>query len=44
LSNYALNRKKNTAIEKWFAKAKGDVFIYVVDEYKECDVMKMNGN
>ena len=44
LSNYTLNRKKNTAIEKWFAKAKEDVFIYVVDEYKECNVMKMNEN
>ena len=44
LSNYTLNRKRNTAIEKWFAKAKEDVFIYVVDEYKDCNVMKMNGN
>lgn len=42
LSNYTLNRKKNTAIEKWFAKAKNDVFIYIVDEYKECNVMKTN--
>ncbi len=44
LSTYTMNKKKNTAIEKWFAKAKEDVFIYVVDEYKECNVMKMNGN
>ena len=44
LSNYTLNKKKNTAIEKWFAKAKDDVFIYVVDEYKECNVMKTNTN
>jgi peptidyl-prolyl cis-trans isomerase SurA len=40
LSNYTLNRKRNTAIEKWFAKAKDDVFIYIVDEYQECNVLK----
>ncbi len=44
LSSYTLNKKKNTAIEKWFTKAKDDVFIYVVDEYKECNVMKTNTN
>jgi peptidyl-prolyl cis-trans isomerase SurA len=44
LSTYTLNRKKNNAIEKWFAKAKDDVFIYIVDEYKECNVMKTNSN
>jgi peptidyl-prolyl cis-trans isomerase SurA len=44
LSSYTLNKKKNTAIEKWFAKAKDDVFIYIVDEYKECNVMKSNTN
>ena len=44
LSSYTLNKKKNSAIEKWFAKAKNDVFIYVVDEYKECNVMKTNTN
>lgn len=42
MSNYALNRKRNTAIEKWFATAKNDVFIYIVDEYKECNIMKTN--
>lgn len=42
MSTYALNRKRNTAIEKWFATAKNDVFIYVIDEYKACNVMKMN--
>ncbi len=42
MSTYALNRKRNTAIEKWFATAKNDVFIYIVDEYKECNVMKTN--
>jgi peptidyl-prolyl cis-trans isomerase SurA len=44
LSSYTLNKKKNSAIEKWFAKAKDDVFIYIVDEYKECNVMKTNTN
>jgi peptidyl-prolyl cis-trans isomerase SurA len=42
MSTYALNRKRNNAIEKWFATAKNDVFIYVVDEYKACNVMKIN--
>ncbi|MFD1820507.1 periplasmic chaperone for outer membrane proteins SurA [Pseudarcicella hirudinis] len=36
----ALNRKRNFAIEKWFMKAKGDVFIYITDEYKDCKVLK----
>ena len=42
MSSYALNRKRNNAIEKWFATAKNDVFIYVIDEYKACNVMKLN--
>ncbi|MEA5140663.1 peptidylprolyl isomerase [Arcicella rigui] len=42
LSSYALNRKRNNAIEKWFTTAKNDVFIYVIDEYKACNVMKIN--
>lgn len=43
MSTYALNKKRNTAIEEWFAKAKNDIFIYVVDEYKDCNVLKSNG-
>lgn len=42
LSNYALNKKKNKAIEQWFEKAKKDVFISIDDEYKDCNVLKSN--
>jgi peptidyl-prolyl cis-trans isomerase SurA len=35
----ALSRKKNDAIEEWFMKAKDDVFIYIDDEYKGCNVL-----
>jgi peptidyl-prolyl cis-trans isomerase SurA len=35
----ALSRKKNDAIEEWFMKAKEDVFIYIDDEYKGCNVL-----
>jgi peptidyl-prolyl cis-trans isomerase SurA len=35
----ALTRKKNDAIEQWFLKAKEDVFIFIDDEYKGCNVL-----
>jgi peptidyl-prolyl cis-trans isomerase SurA len=34
-----LTRKKNDAIEKWFLKAKEDVFIYIDDEFKSCNTL-----
>jgi peptidyl-prolyl cis-trans isomerase SurA len=43
MSNYALNRKQNNAIEKWFEKAKKDVFIFVSEEYQGCNVLKGSG-
>jgi peptidyl-prolyl cis-trans isomerase SurA len=39
IANIALTRKKNDAIEEWFLKAKEDVFIYIDDEYKGCNVL-----
>ncbi len=39
ISNIALTRKKNDAIEKWFLKAKEDVFIYIDDEFKSCNTL-----
>jgi peptidyl-prolyl cis-trans isomerase SurA len=39
ISNIALTRKKNDAIEKWFLKAKEDVFIYIDDEFKRCNTL-----
>jgi peptidyl-prolyl cis-trans isomerase SurA len=38
IANIALTRKKNDAIEEWFLKAKDDVFIFIDDEYKGCNV------
>jgi peptidyl-prolyl cis-trans isomerase SurA len=39
IANIALTRKKNDAIEEWFLKAKEDVFIFIDDEYKGCNVL-----
>lgn len=36
----ALSRKRNNAIDEWFLKAKDDVFIYIDEEYKDCDILK----
>lgn len=40
LSQITLTRKKNNAIEKWFMKAKDDVFIFIEDEYKDCRILQ----
>jgi peptidyl-prolyl cis-trans isomerase SurA len=40
LSQITLSRKKNNAIEKWFMKAKDDVFIFIDDEYKDCRILE----
>jgi peptidyl-prolyl cis-trans isomerase SurA len=34
-----LAQKKDNALEKWFAKAKGDVFIDIDPEYKTCRII-----
>ncbi|MFA9199239.1 MAG: peptidylprolyl isomerase, partial [Aquirufa sp.] len=40
LSQITLSRKKNNAIEKWFMKAKDDVFIFIDEEYKDCRILE----
>jgi peptidyl-prolyl cis-trans isomerase SurA len=39
IAGIALTQKKNDVIEKWFVKAKDDVFIFIDDEYKDCKVL-----
>lgn len=39
LAQITLTRKKNNAIEKWFLKAKEDVFIFIDEEYKDCRIL-----
>jgi len=43
LAQITLSRKKNNAIEKWFMKAKDDVFIFIDDEYKDCRILSSEG-
>lgn len=40
LQSYALGRKRNSAVEKWFAKSKGEVFIQVDPEYRDCPAVQ----
>ena len=37
--NAALQEKQNEALNNWFEKTKGQVFIDVVEEYQECDIL-----
>ncbi len=39
ISNIVLSNKRNTALEKWFMKAQGDVFIRVEPEFSTCKVL-----
>ena len=43
LAQITLSRKKNNAIEKWFMKAKNDVFIFIDEEYKDCRILSSEG-
>jgi peptidyl-prolyl cis-trans isomerase SurA len=43
LAQITLSRKKNNAIEKWFMKAKDDVFIFIDEEYKDCRILSSEG-
>lgn len=43
LAQITLSRKKNNAIEKWFMKAKNDVFIFIDDEFKDCRILSSEG-
>ncbi len=40
LSNYALSRKRNTAVESWFNKSKSEVFIRIDPEYRDCPAVQ----
>lgn len=40
ITEAASSRKKAEAIDKWFVKAKKDVFIKLDEEYKDCEVLK----
>jgi peptidyl-prolyl cis-trans isomerase SurA len=39
IANIVLSNKKNSALEKWFAKAQADVFIRVEPEYGQCKIL-----
>lgn len=39
LAAIALNQKRNKTIDEWFIKAKSEVFIWVDDDYKICEVL-----
>ncbi|GAA4435015.1 peptidylprolyl isomerase [Ravibacter arvi] len=44
ISNIVLSNKKNTALEKWFTKAQGDVFIRVEPEFGNCKILSQVAN
>jgi len=45
ISQIVLSNKRNHALEDWFKKAQGDVFISVEPEYKNCRVLGLaNGS
>lgn len=37
--NAALEEKKNKALNKWFEQTKGQVYIDLIDEYRNCDIL-----
>ncbi|MCE7072030.1 MULTISPECIES: peptidylprolyl isomerase [Dyadobacter] len=39
LAQIVLSNKRNNALEEWFKKAQGDVFISIEPEYKDCKVL-----
>ncbi|PWJ58363.1 peptidyl-prolyl cis-trans isomerase SurA [Dyadobacter jejuensis] len=39
ISQLVLSNKRNNALEEWFKKAQGDVYISVEPEYKNCKVL-----
>jgi peptidyl-prolyl cis-trans isomerase SurA len=45
LSQIVLNNKRNNALEEWFKKAQGDVYISVEPEFKNCKILGLeNGD
>jgi hypothetical protein len=37
-----MNEKRQETMEKWFDKAKNDVFIQIADDYKYCEILEKN--
>lgn len=45
IAQIVLSNKRNNALEEWFKKAQGDVFISVEPEFKDCKILGlMNGD
>jgi peptidyl-prolyl cis-trans isomerase SurA len=42
ISQIVLSNKRNHALEEWFKKAQGDVFISVEPEYKNCKILGLS--
>jgi peptidyl-prolyl cis-trans isomerase SurA len=40
IQTYALNEKKNNILQKWFAKARLDVFISIDQAYDFCGILR----
>jgi peptidyl-prolyl cis-trans isomerase SurA len=40
ISKAALMEKKDKALNEWFDKTKTEVFIYIDNAYKNCDILK----
>ena len=41
LAQIVLSNKRNNALEEWFKKAQGDVYISVEPEYKNCKILSL---
>ena len=37
--NAALEEKQNEALNKWFEQTKGQVFIDVIEDYQDCEIL-----
>ncbi|ACT93717.1 peptidylprolyl isomerase [Dyadobacter fermentans] len=44
LAQIVLSNKRNNALEEWFKKAQGDVYISIEPEYKNCKVLGLAAN
>ncbi|MCF0070645.1 peptidylprolyl isomerase [Dyadobacter sp. CY261] len=44
MAQIVLSNKRNNALEEWFKKAQGDVFISIEPEYRNCKVLGLAAN
>lgn len=44
MAQIVLSNKRNNALEEWFKKAQGDVYISIEPEYKNCKVLGLAAN